>query len=188
MQHEITFQYNGEAIIARQIPATRLVYYATASGRVFKLTTKAAKEIKQFPLGKPGNEYLQVCIDAKNASVHRLIARTWLQQPEPQQTIVRHKNGIRTDNRASNLAWGTYKENYADSVEHQTVGYIRPDRNAKISRAHLKRHAEQRTKTNKPKKDKIHGFFKQLAEALLYEKFKTTPDGKSAPEELPGAE
>ena len=49
--------------------------------------------------------------------VHVLVAEAFLgRRPKGYQT--RHLNGIKTDNRASNLAWGTAKDNADDRTNH----------------------------------------------------------------------
>jgi len=47
--------------------------------------------------------------------VHVLVARAFLPDPEPGQEV-RHTNSDPLDNRASNLAWGTRKENVDDMM------------------------------------------------------------------------
>ncbi|MEP6587158.1 MAG: HNH endonuclease signature motif containing protein [Polaromonas sp.] len=55
--------------------------------------------------------YLQVVFaDRKKHSVHRLVAHAFCENYKP-GAIVNHKNGIKTDNRASNLEWVTHAEN-----------------------------------------------------------------------------
>lgn len=50
--------------------------------------------------------------------VHRLVCEAFHGVKPPEAEVVRHLNGIHTDNRASNLAWGTCAENSADMVRH----------------------------------------------------------------------
>lgn len=68
--------------------------------------------------------YLQVslCRDGKTrtAFVHALVALTY-RGPRPSGLLVRHLNGDATDNRASNLAYGTQLENVADMEVHGTI-------------------------------------------------------------------
>jgi hypothetical protein len=72
--------------------------------------------------GKSG--YLKVRLvrhDGKRIgkAIHRLVAEAFLISRQEGMQI-RHLNGIKTDNRASNLAWGTAAENAHDRVLHGT--------------------------------------------------------------------
>ena len=51
-------------------------------------------------------------------SVHRLVAEAFLGLSD--FPVVRHLDGSRDNNHASNLAWGTFAENSQDSVAHGT--------------------------------------------------------------------
>jgi hypothetical protein len=51
--------------------------------------------------------------------VHRLVIEAFA-GPRPEGMVCRHLDGDRTNNRADNLAWGTYSENEQDKVRHGT--------------------------------------------------------------------
>jgi hypothetical protein len=68
-----------------------------------------------------GNGYLAVTVrtDGRTVSryVHTLVARAFHGEPTPGQEV-RHLDGVQTNNRADNLAWGTRAENMRDAVAH----------------------------------------------------------------------
>lgn len=70
--------------------------------------------------------YRQVRLDGPNGSrvgyVHRLILMAFVGPPpqSDERVEVRHLNGNPFDNRVSNLAWGTARENNADKGLHGT--------------------------------------------------------------------
>jgi hypothetical protein len=49
--------------------------------------------------------------------IHKLVALAFHGYPEKGQEVL-HKNGIKTDNRAENVHWGTRVENIADNKRH----------------------------------------------------------------------
>lgn len=66
--------------------------------------------------------YLRVKVNIgnkrKTIMVHKVVCEAF-HGPKPSPAHqVRHLNGIKTDNRPSNLAWGTAKENAADRTAH----------------------------------------------------------------------
>jgi hypothetical protein len=61
---------------------------------------------------------------AKRHKVHRLVLEAFV-GPKPAGLICRHLNGIKTDNRLTNLAYGTYSENLLDAVAHGTHAVAR---------------------------------------------------------------
>lgn len=89
-------------------------YYRKRTG----VTTVRTQPIKQF-VNKYG--YLVVtlhknCI-AKTKTVHRLIAKAFIPNPD-NLPCINHKNQIKTDNRLENLEWCTYEYNnsYGDKM------------------------------------------------------------------------
>lgn len=79
--------------------------YHTRAGQVLKL--------RMSPDGYP-----KVRIYKGAYTVHRLVCIAF-HGPQPDEDVeVRHLNGIKTDNRVANLAWGTRSENMRDNVRH----------------------------------------------------------------------
>lgn len=70
--------------------------------------------------------YLLVNLCGKMFTVHRLVLETFV-GPRPAGMEARHKNGIPSDNRLCNLAWGTRTENYEDRVAFGT--HVRGEKN-----------------------------------------------------------
>jgi len=54
-----------------------------------------------------------------NVLAHRLVAAAFI-GPIPSGQVVRHKNGCHTDNRDTNICYGTPKQNSEDMVLHGT--------------------------------------------------------------------
>lgn len=74
-----------------------------------------------------------VSLGRKNASyVHRLVLEAFV-GPCPEGMECRHLDGNPGNNRLDNLAWGTRKENYEDSVEHGTAYGISRENRARMS-------------------------------------------------------
>lgn len=74
-------------------------------------------------VGKDG--YRQVILNGKNINVHRIIGLLFVENPN-NYPIINHKNGIKTDNNASNLEWCTYSYNtihaYKNGFEKKQFG------------------------------------------------------------------
>lgn len=70
--------------------------------------------------GGPGRDYAHVaCRKGNIQKVHVLVCEAF-HGPRPAGLVVRHLNGNSKDNRATNLQWGTRKQNEADKIRHGT--------------------------------------------------------------------
>lgn len=93
-------------------------YYITRDGRVFSTRGRWKAVVHEL---KPriDHGYLAVNLSgARNTRVHRLLLMTFVGPPLTPKHEGRHLNDVRTDNRISNLAWGTHAENLADAVRN----------------------------------------------------------------------
>jgi DNA-binding Xre family transcriptional regulator len=62
-------------------------------------------------------------------TVHRLVAKAFIPNPENKETI-NHKNGVKTDNRVSNLEWHTRSENVKHAYDVLGVPTMKGEKNA----------------------------------------------------------
>jgi HNH endonuclease len=81
--------------------------------------------------------YLMVQVRASETNkvstvpAHRLIALAF--HGPAYGRVTRHLNGIKTDNRSTNLAWGTPKENAQDRLRHGATPIGERSHNAKLT-------------------------------------------------------
>ena len=64
--------------------------------------------------------YTVVSVNNRNIRIHRVLCEIFHGPAPTPDHETRHLNGIRSDNREINLAWGTRKENAADRKIHGT--------------------------------------------------------------------
>ena len=97
--------------IWRDIKGYDGVYQVSNWGRVKSL--KFGKELFLKPVNNGwGYHRVSLCKNkkGKNITVHRLVAEAFIKNPQNKRTV-NHKNGIKADNRLSNLEWNTMSEN-----------------------------------------------------------------------------
>jgi hypothetical protein len=96
-------------------------YYATYDGRIICETwgrwIPHPQVLKQSAMS---SGHRTVGLRGKTFTVHRLIALTFLDPPEPHQILVRHLDGKPERNSVDNLAWGTDSDNAQDKLRHGT--------------------------------------------------------------------
>lgn len=95
-------------------------YVISNYGRVW--SCKRNIFLKPDRVGKSG--HFQIAMryygNYKQAYVHRMVAEMFIPNPD-NLPVVRHLDGDPTNNIVWNLAWGTQKDNHADSVRHGTA-------------------------------------------------------------------
>jgi hypothetical protein len=66
----------------------------------------------------------------KTASIHQLVARAFIPNPE-NKTTVNHKDGNKSNNNVENLEWNTNLENFKHAVENKLKPSWSGESNAK---------------------------------------------------------
>lgn len=99
-------------------------YEVTADGRVLSFRpwrgTTGPRELVGG-VGQSGYRHIVLCDGAhrRTREVHCIVAEAF-HGPRPEGMDVRHLDGGKTNNAASNLAYGTRTENHLDAVRHGT--------------------------------------------------------------------
>ena len=89
-------------------------YLIREDGTVFKVMPN--KTIKKLKNSQHGNGYLTVHINGQNKYVHRLVAETFIPNPENKKEV-NHIDGCRSNNSVDNLEWVTKTENMKHAKE-----------------------------------------------------------------------
>jgi hypothetical protein len=111
-------------------------------GEVVSLNRKKPRLLKPTMSG----EYHAVGIGAKKATthIHRIVCETFIGPRPFEGAVVRHLDGDRFNNSATNLAWGTHAENMADMRAHGTSATGERNGQAKLTRPAVAQMREQR--------------------------------------------
>ena len=122
-------------------------YQVSNLGRVKSLNYNHTKKEQILKCCKTGAGYTLVNLCGKMFLVHRLVAKTFIPNPE-NKPCVDHINTIRDDNRVNNLRWVTHKENMVDNeiTRNKFIG----DNNHWLGRNHTD---ETKEKMRKPKSE-----------------------------------
>ena len=108
------------------IPGYEGIYQVSDQGRVMNVVRG-----RQLKLHINGSGYIQVTLQKqgqrKYPLVHRLVAQAFIPNPESRPQV-NHINGVKCDNRKSNLEWCTMSENlwHRHNILNQPGGRSRP--------------------------------------------------------------
>lgn len=99
----------------KDVPGYVLTYMVSDQGRILSMLRRNWKFLKPWPCGKG---HLRVLLGNREYRyVHELVLTSFV-GPRPNGMISRHLNGIRTDNRLTNLEWSTESVNRLDVKHH----------------------------------------------------------------------
>lgn len=140
-------------------------YSVTADGKVFTHRRKGrlakglnrvdfsySKELSQFTTSK-GYRTVSVYIGngkSRPIGVHQLVADAFI-GPVPENQEVRHLNGIPSDYRYENLAYGTKQDNANDRVQHGGYKQGASHINAKLNQGQVESVRKKRASGSKVK-------------------------------------
>ena len=125
-------------------------YEVSSEGRFRRISggmgTRAGKIIKPY---KTPNGYHQITFSSKGIRykklAHRVVLEAFCGSPPVCNMDCAHNNGIRTDNRISNLRWATRAENVEDSRIHGTIARGERNGHAKLTTSDVLRVRELRS-------------------------------------------
>lgn len=94
-------------------------YYPFAANDKGEILNTETGKIRKQTLCKNG--YLYVGSRQFLTTVHSIVADAWLDPPYRAGLEINHKNGIKTDNRPSNLEWVTRSENMKHAAQNNLL-------------------------------------------------------------------
>lgn len=109
-----------DGVIARPISFGDGKYWITLNGDLYKRPNQFRSDWMKLS-GEITHGYVRYRLgfgnDVKRFRGHRLVAEAFIANPD-NKPAVNHINGIKEDNRASNLEWVTHSENEKHSYHH----------------------------------------------------------------------
>lgn len=128
----------------KPIPGWDALYFVSSVGRVWSVRNKCVLRPRRHRDGHLEVNLFNagVCCMMK---VHRLVLMAFVEPPPSHTSVARHLNDVPDDNRLVNLAWGTPRDNTADSIANG--GFLQAERSprAKLSNAQVLEIVARRT-------------------------------------------
>lgn len=131
----------------RDVPTYEEVYQVSDRGRVRRIQDRydrisATRICRILKPRWSGKGYPAVCLSWKGEKqyeyVHRLVATAFVERARNDQVEVNHKNGLKADNRASNLEWMTAAENHKHAASIGLVPFGEQNASAKLTEKQAK--------------------------------------------------
>lgn len=103
-----------QKVIWKDIPGYEGIYKVSTEGKVKSFLVDKRGRPMCSKVGSHGYKVVNLWKDKKGKSflVHRLVGQSFLEMDDG-DTVINHKDNIRTNNNVSNLEWCTQKENLA---------------------------------------------------------------------------
>ena len=85
-------------------------YIVTETGMILTMGIKGGSKFRIQKVRPNEHGYLRARINTQDEYVHRIVAKCFIPNPKG-RLEVNHKDGVKTNNNASNLEWCTRSEN-----------------------------------------------------------------------------
>ena len=113
-------------------------YFITESGRAISTKPHNGSSIRFLSIAVSNAGYQFISPVKPNGEgyilyIHKLVAVVFIGKAPFRGAVVRHLDGNKTNNHISNLMWGTYSDNYADAIQHNTNSKGEINGNSKIT-------------------------------------------------------
>ena len=96
--------------------STKKDYYVSFMGEVYSVDKSNKNKVKRLKKSVTPHGYLTVGINGKTQKVHRIVAKVFIYNSEPDtKKEVDHINNLKFDNRVSNLQWISKSDNVSKS-------------------------------------------------------------------------